>query len=59
VNYTAGSFGDQDSPQVGKIATEEFPQHLATANSHSTASIKTVPVLNSVPCHKTFLNIKL
>jgi hypothetical protein len=35
VNYTAESFGDQDSPLVGKIVTEEFPQHLATASSHS------------------------
>jgi hypothetical protein len=59
VNHTAESFGDQDSPQVGKIVTEEFPHHLATASSHSTAWVKTVPVPNSVPHHKTFLNIPL
>jgi hypothetical protein len=44
---------------VGKIVTEEFPQHLATANTHSTASVKTVPVPNPVPHLKIFLNIPL
>jgi hypothetical protein len=58
-NYTAQCYGDQNSPLVGKIVTEEFPQHLATASSHSTVRVKTVPVPNSVPCHKTFLNVPL